>query len=360
MDVHDGLDSNGTHGAWEPPGHAGSSASTGEDTHGYSGTGHSAGGYDDATTGSGDAADSADGSTAGSASASGSASGSGSGSAAGSGFRLPGSAAGSASGSASGDTGGTEGSTTMTVEVEGETRQLPAEHDYTGDGRPDAAVETEDGKVIVFADNEDNATGAARPDGRADEAYIVDKSTGQVVGAAHIDPATGTWIEGPDPDGPGGARGDGGSSWSGGQPSGGVVTDDYDAGLTDHGSTDGGSTDGGSTDGGSTGGAGTTTGTMTVDMGGRIQQLPAEQDYTGDGRPDAAARPGTVTVIVFADTATTRPAPPTPTAGPTRRGGGQDAPAGCRRAHARSPDRRVGGRSRPRPPARRAAEEAGG
>src|SRR4051794_31937622 len=135
MDVHDGLDADGTHGVWGPPGYDGPSASTGEDTHRYSGTGHSAGGYDDATTGSGDAADSADGSTAGSTS-----------------FAVASPSSGSAaSGSASGDADGTEGSTTMTVEVEGETRQLPAEHDYTGDGRPDAAVETEDGKVIVFA-----------------------------------------------------------------------------------------------------------------------------------------------------------------------------------------------------------------
>ena len=39
----------------------------------------------------------------------------------------------------------------MTVEVGGETRQLPAERDYTGDGLPDAATETPDGRVIVFA-----------------------------------------------------------------------------------------------------------------------------------------------------------------------------------------------------------------
>ena len=44
----------------------------------------------------------------------------------------------------------------MTVEVGGTNRRLPAEHDYTGDGRPDAAVETPDGTVIVFADTEDN------------------------------------------------------------------------------------------------------------------------------------------------------------------------------------------------------------
>jgi hypothetical protein len=93
------------------------------------------------------------------------------------------------------DGGGTSGSGTMTVEVDGQTRELPAEKDYTGDGRPDAAAETPDGKVIIFADTEDNETGAAGPDGRADEAYVVDKSTGSVLGAAHLDPRTGEWVD---------------------------------------------------------------------------------------------------------------------------------------------------------------------
>jgi len=89
----------------------------------------------------------------------------------------------------------------MTVEIDGTSRRLPAEHDYTGDGRPDAAVETPDGTVIVFADTEDNETGAAEPDGLADEAWIVDKSTGRAVGEAHVDPASGGWVE---DSGPGG------------------------------------------------------------------------------------------------------------------------------------------------------------
>ena len=90
--------------------------------------------------------------------------------------------------------GRTTGSGTMTVELAGQTRELPAEKDYTGDGRPDAATETSDGKVIIFADTEDNATGEAGPDGKADEAYVVDKATGKVVGAAHIDPGSGKWV----------------------------------------------------------------------------------------------------------------------------------------------------------------------
>jgi hypothetical protein len=94
-------------------------------------------------------------------------------------------------------TGGSEevGPTSITVEVDGRTRRLPAEHDYTGDGRPDAAVETPDGTVVIFADTEDNATGAPEPDGKADEAYVVDKRTGRVIGAAHLQPGTGEWVD---------------------------------------------------------------------------------------------------------------------------------------------------------------------
>jgi hypothetical protein len=104
---------------------------------------------------------------------------------------------------------------TMTVEVGGETRELPAERDYTGDGRPDAATETPDGRVIVFADTEDNATGAAVPDGKADEAYVVDKQTGRVIGAAHLDPRTGEWVDGADPSGSAPSAGSDGSEVGG-------------------------------------------------------------------------------------------------------------------------------------------------
>jgi hypothetical protein len=86
----------------------------------------------------------------------------------------------------------------MTVEVEGSSQRLPAEHDYTGDGRPDAAVERPDGTVVVFADTADNETGAPDPDGRADEAYVVDKRSGRVIGAAHLDPETGEWVDEPE------------------------------------------------------------------------------------------------------------------------------------------------------------------
>jgi hypothetical protein len=92
------------------------------------------------------------------------------------------------------------GGESMTVEIGGTSRRLPAEHDYTGDGRPDAAVETPDGRVVVYSDSEDNETGAAEPDGRADEAWVVDKSTGRAVGEAHVERGTGEWVD--DPSGP--------------------------------------------------------------------------------------------------------------------------------------------------------------
>lgn len=171
MDVHDGLGTDGAHTMWEPPGYDESGAGA-EHTSGYDGyddsTGHDAAGDYDDSTGSSDStsADTTD-------------------------------AAGTDSGS-----GGTEGSSTMTVEVDGHPQRLPAEKDYTGDGQADAAVETADGHVIVFSDTENNETGAAGPDGKADEAWIVDKATGKVVGAAHVDPRTGEWVDGADTDGP--------------------------------------------------------------------------------------------------------------------------------------------------------------
>jgi hypothetical protein len=87
---------------------------------------------------------------------------------------------------------------TMSVDLGGETRELPVRSDYTGDGQRDAAMETADGRVIIFSDTADNRTGAAGPDGKADEAWIVDKNTGRVVGSARRDPTTGQWVSGAD------------------------------------------------------------------------------------------------------------------------------------------------------------------
>ena len=143
------------------------------------------------------------------------------------------------------------GGESMTVEVDGASRRLPVEHDYTGDGRPDAAVETGDGTVIVFADTEDNETGAPGPDGRADEAYVIDKRTGRVVSAAHLEPASGAWVD------------------ADGRPVG-VPT-------------------------------GARPGSMSVPTADGVGRLPAEHDYTGDGRPDAAVETPDGRVVVFSD-----------------------------------------------------------
>ena len=144
------------------------------------------------------------------------------------------------------------GGESMTVDLGGTSRRLPAEHDYTGDGRPDAAVETADGTVIVFADTEDNETGAPGPDGRADEAYVIDKRTGRVVSSAHLDPATGAWLD------------------AEGRPVG-VPT-------------------------------GARRQSIAVPTADGVEQLPAEHDFTGDGRPDAAVEMPDGRVVVFADT----------------------------------------------------------
>jgi hypothetical protein len=218
---------------------------------------------------------------------------------------------------------------TMTVEVDGEARELPAERDYTGDGRPDAAAETSDGRVIVFADTEDNETGAAGPDGRADEAYVVDKQTGRVVGAAHLDPRTGEWVEGTGSDGPAGdpeptpagagAGGPGVASTETGGPGTGraaTATDRGGAAAGEAGAETGERAEApapgpsgelagpdrptGVGEPAAAPGAGS--GTMTVDLGGQPRELPAERDYTGDGRPDAAAETADGKVVVFADT----------------------------------------------------------
>src|SRR5215207_195307 len=57
-------------------------------------------------------------------------------------------------GSTPSDNVDTSGTGTMIVEVDGRTRELPAEHDYTGDGKADAVVETPDGKFNDTANTE--------------------------------------------------------------------------------------------------------------------------------------------------------------------------------------------------------------
>ena len=259
MDVHDGLGpehTDGTQTMWEPPGYdAGDTGST--DPSGYdgydAGTGSdSAGGYDD-STGSGDTGGGAE----------------------------DGSGAGTDTGSGAG---------TMTVEVDGETRELPAEKDYTGDGKADAVVETPDGKVIVFADTEDNATGDAGPDGKADEAYIVDKSTGKVVGAAHIDPSSGSWVEGTDSDGPSAVGSGGGTGGTGGtgETGGGEGTGETGGTTT---TTGGGATE-----------PDQQAGVVTVEYGGHEVGVAKTIDTDGDGVADSGVVYADGRAIVLTDT----------------------------------------------------------
>ena len=256
MDVHDGLGTDGTHTMWEPPGY--DESASGDGAHGYDG-------YDDSTghdaAGSGGTGDTATDTTDSSGTDDGSVSGTDTGS------------------------GGTEGSTTMTVEVEGQTRELPAEHDYTGDGRPDAAVETADGKVIVFADTEDNTTGEAGPDGKADEAYIVDKATGKVVGAAHIDPSSGTWVEGTDSDGPSAVGSESGSGSTG-------------TGETGETGETGGTT--GETTG--TSGGQQSAGVVTVEYGGHQVGVEKTIDTDDDGVADSGVLYTDGKAVVLTDT----------------------------------------------------------
>jgi len=198
---------------------------------------------------------------------------------------------------------------TITVEMEGQTRDLPAGKDYTGDGRPDAGAETPDGQVVIFADTEDNETGAATPDGKADEVYVVDKATGRAVAAGHLDPDSGGWVDSADPDRPSEVDGSvepevvavepdaGGASVS---PTSAVAADEAEeAGVVDR-ELGPGSPDAGTSASPTTTASGG--GSMTVEIDGRSQDLPVERDYTGDGLPDAATETADGRVIVFADT----------------------------------------------------------
>jgi hypothetical protein len=270
MDVQDGLGADGTHTLWEPPRDDEPAAAAGDPR-----------GYDPTAPGGDEGA--------------------------------------SASGDESTPSGDSKDASTMTVEVDGRTRELPAEHDYTGDGRPDAAVETADGTVIVFADTEDNVTGADRPDGKADEAYVVDKQSGQVLRTAHVDPDSGTWVNDPatatpeQPAAPTDQAATAATAETAGRPE-----DGGTAGRPEDGATAGRPEDG-ATAGQPAGalaeapaGADETgrsevdaagDGRMVVRTGERIQELPAQKDYTGDGRRDAAVETKSGQVIVFSDTA---------------------------------------------------------
>jgi hypothetical protein len=245
MDVHDGLGpdhADGTQTMWEPPGYDADAGHTDTAPDAYDGQ-DTSGGYED-----------------------------------------------SGSGGYEPDGGSGEHAGTMTVEVEGQTRELPAERDYTGDGQADAAVETSDGKVIVFADTEDNETGAAGPDGKADEAYIVDKETGQVVGTAHVDPSSGGWVDGADPDGPSAVGSGGGSGTETG--TGGSGAETGSGGYEDQG--------GAGTE--TTGGGGQTPGVVTVEADGHEIGVAKTIDTDGDGVADSGVLYTDGRAVVLTDT----------------------------------------------------------
>jgi hypothetical protein len=202
---------------------------------------------------------------------------------------------GSTDGSVDGqETGGTEsggsGGGSMTVTVDGETRTLPTSHDYDGDGHADAAVETSDGRLIVFTDTHDNSTGADGSDGKADEAYILDKS-GHVVGAAHVDPSTGEWVDGPGADAATGPSvGDSGT---------GSGTDAGDPPTTDSGTVGGAST---SADGGEAGGTSQPPQVVTVEVGGHEIGVAETIDTDHDGRVDTGVLAADGKIVALTDT----------------------------------------------------------
>jgi hypothetical protein len=184
---------------------------------------------------------------------------------------------------------GSSGGGSMTVEVDGETRVLPTSHDYDGDGHADAAVETSDGRLIVFTDTHDNSTGADGSDGTADEAYILDKS-GHVVGTAHVDPSTGEWVDGPGADASGSVGSDG--------PAAGGGSDGSDAPTTDSGTVGGAPTSGGDA-------GGTTTEApqvVTVEVGGHEVGVAETIDSDHDGKVDTGVLEADGKTIALTDT----------------------------------------------------------
>jgi hypothetical protein len=205
----------------------------------------------------------------------------------------------------------------MTVEVDGQTRTLPTTHDYDGDGRPDAAVETPDGRLIVFTDTHDNSDGSDGADGTADEAYILDKS-GHVVGAAHIDPSTGEWVDGAGSDAAGSGAGAGGPS-AGDSDSGDAPTTDsgtVGGAPTSGAPTSGAPTSGGPTGGGPTGDAPTSGGSgdtggsdttqapqvVTVEVGGHEIGVAETIDSDHDGTNDTGVLEADGKTIALTDT----------------------------------------------------------
>jgi hypothetical protein len=193
----------------------------------------------------------------------------------------------SGSGSGSGTPGATPGETpgqggnTIVVDSGGSSMEAQATVDSDHDGDKDTAiVSTPDGNQVAFTDSDG--------DGHADKA-VVYGTDGKLIGTAHYDEATGTWIEGA------GGTGEAGTTTAGSGDTGGL-----------------GAGAGADTGGDNTGGIGTSpagdTGTgnseqIEVTVGGRTAEVNADYDLNNDGQDETAIVAGPDgTRIAFSDT----------------------------------------------------------
>lgn len=172
---------------------------------------------------------------------------------------------------------------TITVDSGGSSMEAQATVDTDHDGSNDTAVvRTPDGNQVAFTDSDG--------DGHADQA-VVYGSDGKLIGTAHYDEASGTWIEN-----------------SGGSTSSAAGTST--AGSGDTGGLGAGA--GGGTDASTTGGIGTSpagdTGTtggeqIEVTVGGHTAEVGASYDLDNDGQDETAIVAGPDgTRIAFSDT----------------------------------------------------------
>jgi hypothetical protein len=194
---------------------------------------------------------------------------------------------GAAGGGSSGDGG------TIVIESGGQSMDAQATIDTDHDGHNDTAVvQTADGNKVAFTDSDG--------DGHADQAVVYGPD-GHMIGTAHYDEASGTWIEG---------AGDGAASGGDAvtQTAGGVGG----AGGIGAASDGDGSAAASGAGGSDTGGVGTQTagdtGTASgeqieVTVGGHTAQVAASYDLDHDGQDETAVVAGPDgTKIAFSDT----------------------------------------------------------
>ncbi len=209
------------------------------------------------------------------------------------------------------DGGATPGDHTITVEAGGHTVDAQATVDADHDGTSDTAVvQAPDGNKIAFSDSDG--------DGQADRAAVYD-SNGQLVGTAHYDRSSGTWVEGSDGGAPptlpdsqpgtttagGGATGgigEGSSTGSGDQSVGSESAGDRSVGSESAGDRSGGAGGGiGTSPAGGTGSGGGEH--IEVNVGGQSAQVEADYDLDRDGRDETAVvQAPDGTRIAFSDT----------------------------------------------------------